>query len=74
MSRTDERHARAAELAHEYLPEYLAAWIAGTLLETQTLPALVEHQDRLAMDVLKIAMAQSDASEARLPGWSFDRT
>jgi hypothetical protein len=36
-----------------HLPKYLGDWIAGVLLESHSLPALVEHQDRLAEATMK---------------------
>lgn len=64
MSWMNPTHQRAAELAGDYLPEYMAAWIRGVLRETHTLPALIEHQDRLALDVLSIAVVQHDEPAA----------
>lgn len=57
MALDNPAHAAAAALAGDYLPEYMASWIRGVLRETHTLPALVEHQDRLAQDVFGIAVS-----------------
>lgn len=59
MSATNPTHAEAAELAAVYLPEYLATWIAGILRETHTLPALIHHQDRIAQDILGMAISSA---------------
>lgn len=63
MAWTNPTHQRAAELAGDYLPEYMAAWIAGVLRETHTLPALIHHQDQLARDVLSIAVVQHEVPD-----------
>jgi hypothetical protein len=39
MSTNNPTHAQAADMVADYLPEYMATWIAGVLRETHTLPA-----------------------------------
>jgi hypothetical protein len=41
----------AANLARAHLPGYLGDWIADTLTQRHTLPALVGHQRQIASDV-----------------------
>lgn len=69
MAWTNPTHQRAAELAGDYLPEYMATWIAGVLRETHALPALVRHQDQLAQDVLSIAVVQHDDDPKPMRDW-----
>lgn len=63
MAWTNPTHQRAAELAGDFLPEYMASWIAGVLRETHAIPALVHHQDRIAQDVLSIAVVQHETPD-----------
>lgn len=58
MALSKDDHRKAAELAREYLPEYMGQWVAGVLLETHTLPPLIDHQDKLTIDVMNIALGK----------------
>lgn len=53
MTNQNPVHVQAAEIARRHLPDYLGDWVAGVLLETHSLPPLIEHQDRLAEATMK---------------------
>lgn len=45
---------RAAALATQHLPPYLGRWIATVLTQPHTLPTLIDHQNRIAADLLSL--------------------
>ena len=50
-------HERAAQLAENHLPNYLGAFLAGVLRQHHSLPPLIEHQDRIATDLIEMLSA-----------------